>query len=222
MRSILYYTDHSLPPDLAFLCAGRLQDIAGDGEIVTVGLNKPAPFGTRRLTVTAERGTLTMFRQILAGLQATTGNHVFMCEHDVLYHPSHFNIEPMAGVYHYNTNVWHVRWPDGRAVRWDNCQQVSGLCADRDLLLDFYSQRIAQIERDGFNRHYEPGLKQTVGGRVVANWQSEKPNLDIRHNKNLTLSKWSIADFRNKHYAKGWQELDIYPGWIDVSPGVME
>ena len=54
----------------------------------------------------------------------------------------------------------------------------------------------------------------TKGGKYgVENWQSEYPNVDIRHDSNLTASKWSPAEFRNKKYAQGWQEADEVPGW---------
>lgn len=226
--SVVYYTDHGLPAELAALCAAQLQAAAGSAEIVTVGLGKPAAFGDERLTLLAERGILTMHRQILAGLEAAAGPLVFLCEHDVLYHPSHFEMGAdtfRTDAFYYNTNVWHTRYPDGHSVYYD-ARQVSGLCADRDLLIDYYARRIAQIELDGFNRHYEPGLRQTVGGQVVIDRRSACPNLDIRHGHNLTQSKWSVSDFRELRYARGWRESDTVAGWgrpADVfSKGVIQ
>ena len=221
-KSIVYYTDHCLPADLAALCRDQLVRTAGDAEIVTVGLNKPADFGNTTFTVFTERGVLAMLVQILTGLELAQGDYVFLAEHDVYYYPAHFDFIPLRNnTFYYNINVLHVRWPDGYAVAWDDCQQVSGLCAHRELLLDYYRARIAQIEREGFNRHYEPGLKQTVGGQRVENWKSEMPNLDIRHGKNLTRSKWSVADLRNQKYAKGWREMAKAPGWDEIM-GVQE
>ena len=217
-KSIVYYTDHRLPTDLMALCRNQILRAAfGKAEIVTVGLGRNAGFGDPQLTMFFERGILAMQKQILAGLKAVQGDTVFLAEHDVFYHPAHFDFAPLReDTFYYNVNVLHVRWPDGYAVAWDDCQQVSGLCASRELLLNYYRQRIAQIERDGFNRHYEPGLKQTVGGQKVENWRSEYPNLDIRHGGNLTPSKSSPADFRNPQYAKGWREMAQTPGWQDV------
>lgn len=212
-NSIVYYTDFHVPDDLRHLCQDKLLSVTVGMEIVTVGLNKPAGFG-EQITYRGARGVLTMLRQILTGLERATGECVFLCEHDVFYDASHFDFTPArADTFFYNTNVLHVRWPDRYAVAWDNCQQVSGLCASRGLLLDFYRARVAQVERNGFNRHYEPGLKQTVGGRRVENRRSRLPNLDIRHGGNLTPSKWSPSDFRNPHNAAGWVEL----GQIDLA-----
>ncbi len=195
------------------MCIGNLRMIALAREIVTVSLNTPITFGSVRLTVQGARSPLMMHKQVLAGLQASTTDIVYLCESDVLYHPSHFDYTPPRGVFVYNTNVWKVRYPDGHAVWTDSLQQVSGVCAYRETLLDFYAQRVAQIEQGAFNRHYEPGVRQSVGSRIVANRLSDYPNICIRHDANLTKSKWSPADYRNERYAKGWRESDYVPGW---------
>jgi len=210
--SIVYYTDHTLPPELCALCRDQLLRAAGRRQIVTIGLNRHSEFGDPHL-YTGERGILTMHRQILMGLECAHGDVVFLAEHDVLYSPTHFDLIPArADTWYYNTHVWHARYPDGHAVYYD-AQQVSGLVAYRQLLIDYYRARIEQLEREGFNGHYEPGLHQSVGGQKVENVRSLYPNIDVRHGGNLTRSKWSIDDFRNKRYARGWREADELPGW---------
>ena len=93
-----------------------------------------------------ERGYLTMFKQILAGLEELKTDVVFLCEHDVLYHPSHFLFTPpKKDVYYYNTNVWKVRYDDGHALHYD-CKQTSGLCAYRELLVQHYRERVRKTE----------------------------------------------------------------------------
>ena len=58
------------------------------------------------------------------------------------------------------------------------------------------------------------------------NWQSRYPNLDIRHDRTMTKSKWSPDEFRNKKYAKGWKETDgELPGWgqaVDILRRIKE
>lgn len=212
MPSVIYYTDFNVDPRLFALCRDKLVQAAGECELVTVGLGRTAGFGDQ-IWMAGTRGAVTLHKQILTGLEAATGEYAFLTEHDVLYHWTHFDfIPPRADTFYYNTHVWHVRYPDGHAVYYD-AQQVSGLCASRALLLEFYRARLAQLERDGNNRHYEPGLHQTVGGQRVENRQSVYPNLDIRHGHNLTPSKWSPADFRNRKHARGWQEATELPGW---------
>jgi hypothetical protein len=204
-NGVIYYTDGQLDPIIRDAAWAQLAKGVAVERLSFIAVYPPQG---------RTPGILTMLHQIVTGLEHSTATVVFLCEHDVLYHPSHFEFTPArADTFYYNTHVWHVRYPDGHAVYWDHCQQVSGLCAHRELLLDFYTQRIAQVERDGFNRHYEPGLKQTVGGRKVENWRSAYPNLDIRHGANLTASKWRVADFRNPQNARGWREADDVDGW---------
>ena len=50
-------------------------------------------------------------------------------------------------------------------------------------------------------------------------WRSAYPNVDIRHNKNLTPNRWRKDQFRNQRYTKGWLESDEISGWgkgIDI------
>jgi glycosyltransferase involved in cell wall biosynthesis len=209
--AILYYTCNTHPLDIETACRKQLLASKNGHELGCVSL-KPTEFGDWNITLPLERSPLSMHKQILAGLERLTADYVFLVESDVLYHPSHFRfIPPRADVFYYNTNVWKVRYPDGHAVWTDYLQQVSGLCASRELLLEFYRKRVEEIERDGFNRHYEPGPK--TGNYRAVNWQSEVPNLDIRHTATLTHAKWSPDEFRNSRYSKGWKESDRVPFW---------
>jgi len=144
---------------------------------------------------------------------------VFFAEHDVLYHSSHFDfIPPEKNKFYYNTNVWKFKLEDGHAVRTDFCQQTSGLCAYRELLLEHYRKRVELVEKNGFSRNmgFEPGTHgraERVDDYKSGSWESEFPNIDIRHDKNLTPSRWSKEQFRNQRYTKGWKEADEIPGW---------
>lgn len=152
-----------------------------------------------------------MHRQILAGLKAMKEDVVFLCEHDVIYPPEHFHFCPArSDTFYYDTSVWQLH-PDGTAIWTDDLQQVSGLCAYRELLIRFYERRIAEIEARGFDRHYEPSTK--TGEKRVGNWQSARPRIDVRHSGTLTRSKRSPGEFRNQRYAHGWTEARDIPGW---------
>lgn len=213
-KGILYYTCNTHDPKIETMCRDQLQKSKSGYEIGCVSL-KPTEFGDWYMHMNLERGPLTMHKQIVAGLKEMKKDVIFLCESDVLYHPSHFKFIPeKKDVVYYNTNVWKVRYPDGHAVWTDDLQQISGICAYRDLLLEFFENRIVQIEQEGFNGHYEPNERY---GIKTENWQSEFPNLDIRHNRTITKSKWSPDEFRNQKYAKGWKETDIVDGWGRVS-----
>lgn len=210
---ILYYTCLGHREQIETMCREQLVRASAGLHLISVSRNAPIAFGDINIVVEGKRSPLTMHRQVLAGLAHSTADVVFLCESDVLYHASHFAYEPPRDTFVYNVNVWRLRYPDGLAVWSDALQQVSGVCAYRETLIDFYAQRVQQIESGTFNRHYEPGVKQSVGSRLVVNRMSDYPNLCIRHDKNLTASKWSPDEFRNPQYAHGWRESDYVVGW---------
>lgn len=215
---IVYYTCNTHKSSIDEAC--REQLLKAGLPIVAISLNKDLNFGDIRVTVGGVRGPEMMHEQVLMGLEGAKGyDNVFLCESDVLYHPSHFDFTPQENyIIYYNQNVWKYRYPDGFTFKTQDMRQVSGICADRLLLLDFYTKRVKQIEKEGFNRHYEPGIKQTVGTTHTKDWSSQYPNICIRHDSNITKSKFSPEEFRNPKYAQGWQETgsDKVPGWGDI------
>jgi len=77
------------------------------------------------------------------------------------------------------------------------------------------------VEKNGFSRNmgFEPGTHgraERVDDYKSGSWESEFPNIDIRHDKNLTPSRWGKEQFRNQKYTKGWQETDEVPGWVEI------
>ena len=160
-----------------------------------------------------------MFRQILTALEALDTDVVFFVEHDVLYHPSHFKFTPpRRDRFYYNQNRWQVDAETGRAVHY-LCCQTAELCADRQLLIEHYRRRIAAVAAaGGYNRNmgYEPGTNawaRSLDGVGHDTWMSPFPNIDIRHGRNLSKTRWSQAEFRNKNSCRGWTEGDGVPGW---------
>jgi glycosyltransferase involved in cell wall biosynthesis len=217
-KEILYYTCNTHKPGIDEMC--RQQLLKSTLPITSVSLNKDIDFGSHRLRMDGERSPLTMHKQILLGLQASKADYVFLAESDVLYPPSHFDFLPnRKDVFYFDTNVWKLRWSDGHCVWTDNLQQLSGMVASRELMLEFFTKRVAQIEKEGFNRHYEPSPRQNVfpkerGGKYgQENYMGKEPMVCIRHDANITASKWSLGDFINKDFAKGWKESDEIPFW---------
>ncbi len=205
---IVYYTDNRIDEKIMEKCQKQIEK--SELPIVSVSL-QPLNFGDN-IVLPLERGYLTMFKQILAGLEKIQTDIVFFCEHDVLYHESHFKFTPPTkDKFYYNQNVWRLRSTDGFAVHYD-CNQLSGLCCYRELAIPYYKDLIARIEKDGWSlkeMSFEPGTRDN---RWEA-WKSEQPNVDIRHGANLTKSKWSPADFRNPQFCVNWQTSDEIPFW---------
>ena len=219
-KGVVFYTDNRVPVRIAKEVQKMIRDQALP---ITSCSIKPMPNFGNNIHLPGERGHLQMFRQILAALEAAEQDVIFLCEHDVLYHPSHFEFKPPKDdVFYYNVNVWKVRLEDGFAVRVDDARQVSGLCASRNLLLEHYRERVRRVELEGFSRDmgFEPGTHNRAG-RVddykSEVWSSEFPNVDIRLPGALTKSRWSPDEYRNKKFARGWTEstLTDIPGWDD-------
>ena len=212
-KQIVYYTCNTHRKEIEQAC--RQQLLKAGLPIISVSLNKVIDFGDTRLTLSANRSPETMHSQILYGLRDTFADAIFLCESDVLYHPSHFDfIPPRDDTFYFNTNVYKC-WPDGLTVWTDDLQQLSGMCASRNLMFIFFEHRLEQIEREGFNRHYEPGPRY---GCKTENWMSEYPNLDIRHRNTLTKSHRSVEEFRNPKFARGFKVLENVPYWNHMKP----
>ncbi len=216
-KGLIYYSD--CRGDQGVLSAVRCQivDAAPSVSVVSVTL-APVDLGAN-IVLPLERGYLTMFRQILTALEAIDADVVFHCEHDVLYHRSHFDfVPPRMDTFYYNQHVWRVNAETGQAVFY-YCNQVSGLCASRALLLEHYRQVVAHVEAHGFDRSigFEPGANRRqqalFGVHPVETWMSAGCNVDIKTGHCLTKWRGSPDQFRNKSTCQGWTEADAVPGW---------
>lgn len=219
-KGIIFYTDNTLSVKLAKAVQKQIEK--SKLPIVSASL-KPMDFG-KNVHVPGERGYLQMAKQILAALEASTADVIYFTEHDVLYHPSHFRFIPSKkDVYYYNTNVWRIRKEDGFALWTDDLQQLSGLVAYREILLKHYRERVKRLEQNNESSYvramgFEPGTHgrpERVDDLKAENYQAEFPNLDIRHETNLTPSRWKKEQFRNPRYIKGWKEAKVWEvsGW---------
>jgi hypothetical protein len=224
-RGLAYYSD--CRGDAALLEAVRAQlDHARPkaSQIVAVTLTPMyAPLPWRLRVLPLERGYLAMFKQQLAALEMLGTDIAFMVEHDVLYHPSHFEFTPPRDdTFYYNQHTYRVDAATGQGLFY-YCNQVSGLCANRKLLVEHYRQRVAYVEAHGFDRNigFEPGsnrkARELFGGQVET-WMSEGPNVDIKTANSLTPGRWDQSQFRNKNSCQGWKLVDEIPGW-GVSKG---
>lgn len=224
----VYYTDMNWDPALIRVCQKQLSR-SFSGEIVSVSL-QPLDFGRNTVLEGAVRGYVTMNRQIIMALENSTADYVFFCEHDILYPEQHFDfVPPRDDTFYYNTNVWRWWFGHPTAIRHDGLVSLSSLCANRELALRNYRNKMKQIEnadqhllkgrepRLGRLRGYEPGsVRWRKGNKNVEGldfWSSAKPIIDIRHKGTFSLSKVRLDQFN--HQPKGWVEksIDDIDGW---------
>ena len=215
-KEIIFYTDNELNPKIANEVQRNLQEISSHKGIPILSSSlKPMPhFGTTNIHFPGlKRSHRAMFQQIISAVENSTADIIFFCEHDVLYHPSHFDfIPPKEDKFYYNQNWWMLRLTDGHAIRYDSCKQ-SALCAYRELLVEEYNKREKYAKETRYRRNfwYEPGTRSDDNFGV---WKSSYPIIDVRHDHNLTRSYWKQSKFRDKSTCQNWMETDDeIPGW---------
>jgi len=211
---IIYYTSNRLKAEIK---AGCWKQIEQSGLPITVNDK-----------VIGAVGALSMFNQILDCLERSKEDYVFFCEHDILYHPSHFKfMPPQDNTFYYNINVWRWDYYSNKVITYDQIASVSGLCVNRELAVEFYRKRLKIIAERGYeaiptfgnpawarSMGYEPGKFNKEGERAQKDeWHSEYPNIDIRHTRAMTIPKMNIADF--KRVPSNWKEdvIENLPGW---------
>jgi len=215
-KGLVYYTDNRGDETILTTVRSQIHKACNGYPVVSATL-KPLDFGAN-IVLNQPRGVLTMFRQILAALEALETDYAFVVEHDVIYSRQHFQFTPPRDdVYYYNTNVWHVDSRTGRAITYQ-AKRTSQLCANRRLLVEHYKKRVARVEAEGFSRAmgFEPGSHrrpERVDDVSSATWHATRPNIDIKHGQNLTPARWSPKEFRSQKNCQGWQESDRIPGW---------
>jgi len=231
-KGVIYYTDNKLDEKIAKPCRENIQKITDKKKIGLVSSTlKKMDLGYKNVRFpTLKRGYATMFKQILGALENSKDDIIFFCEHDVMYHPSHFDFKPPEkDVFYYNQNVWLLRMPDGHALHYD-VNQLSGLCVYREAAIVHFRERFGMAEKARkemddreFNRYIRHmGFEPFTHGRVPwknqfkhDTWMSKQPNVDIKHGANATGQRWKKEQYRNQHLLINWTESDYknIPGW---------
>ena len=217
-KGIIYYTDNQLNMKLAHECRKHIDRV---GLPITSVSLKPMNFG-KNIVLKLKRSYEAYFKQILTALENIDTEVVFFCEHDWLYHASHFEFTPpKKDVFYYNDNWWRLRLADGLAVNYDT-HMVPAICAYKGILLEHYRNVIKLCEKEGFTSGvahkigFEPGTHRRVSfvnKYKAEGFRSRFPVIDVRHDTNLTSSKWKQSDFRSPRSCRNWKETDNIDGW---------
>ena len=225
-KGICYYTDNKLQDPLFSL----VQDLILEARLPIVSCSLKAISFGENIVVNGSRGYVSYINQILTALMNSKADHVFFCEHDVLYPKSHFDfIPPEDNIFYYNENVWRW-WDQGTtAIRYERMLPLSCMCVNRKFAIKHYKIRQKEIYRQGLDQFrsreprfarlwgYEPGTKKKKRGGLTDDdfdtWSSKIPVIDVRYKGTFSSPKIHIEDF--KHEPKNWQEIDIkdIKGW---------
>lgn len=224
-KSCIFYTDSMIGEPIKSAVEKRI--LEAGLPIVSCSL-RPLDFG-KNFVYEGSPSFITYMNQIRTALENSEADYVFFCEHDILYPKCHFDFTPPRDdTYYYNTNVWRWYFGSGFAVTYDHLVSLSGLCCNRKLALDQYTQRITKaltmppetnIREPSWARKwgYEPGTKRMGNGGfselAYEMWRSDIPIVDIRHYGTISKAKISLEDF--KHPPENFQQIRMedIPGW---------
>ena len=217
---LVYYTDNSGDPFLMEACRRQVKRCMEthripDRHLVSVS-HKPLDFG-RNIVMDLERAVLSIFKQVLKGLQESTADIIFLLEHDLVYHPSHFDFRPSdKNIFYYDRNRWSVCDVTGKAVFY-HTNVPSMLCADRQLLIDHYSRVVKMTEKNGWRSRYgyspPKGLPKEKQLGKYKSYFAALPCLDIRRKDAWTRKRMDKSQFRSDRSCRGWTESESVPGW---------
>ena len=218
MVGILYYSSNEL--DGTPLNDWCIETIKDSGLPITSSTQLPIDLGKNVLYGSGKRmgrSHSILYKQILKGLYAAEQDYLFFCEHDVLYHPAHFEfVPPRDDTYYYDGNVVKYRLSDRKVVTYD-CKWLSQLCANREILIDHYEKRLQMIA-DGKKAYgYEPGSGQSkkIDNYKADKWYSDGTSIDVRHGGNWTgVRRMDPSEFRNKKTCRDFKVLKVEDlGW---------
>ena len=207
-RVILYYTDSQLDDNLAQLVRKQILKACGPIPIFSVS-QKSLKFGTNIVVGEKPRSSQSMFEQMLAGLKEIPEDAiVYLCEHDIFYHPSHFAILPTDKKHaFFNRNRYHYRLGMDCFLKARGMRAYSQGVAYRDVWIEHIKTRIDECKKEGGKKPMHiPFL----------NFASERPNVDIRHDQNLTPDGDYKRDWLNGLKLGRVPTETNLPGWGGV------
>ena len=151
-KAVIHITDNSLPEPLASYCREVLVKEAGDIEIISVS-QKPITLGKNICVGETGRNWLSIYKQQLAGAEATDADYVGICEHDCLYTHEHLAwIPPTDDTFYYNHNCWLLQLASnhpelkGMYSYIPRRYALSQLVCNRKLLIESLKERLDLLQ----------------------------------------------------------------------------
>lgn len=207
-RVIVYYTDSNLDPKLANAVRKRLKKVCGPIPIISVS-QKSLAFGKNVVVGDRPKIYKSVYEALLTGVKsAPEGSIIYLCEHDVFYHPSHFAfLPPEKGTLFFNTNRYYYNLGKDTFLATRGRRTLSQCVAFREDIIKHAEERLSNAGED-ITERWENWEKRSV--LKCRNFESNRPNVDILHGGNLTLR----GHYKNR-YVKGKEKGDVtnLPGW---------
>lgn len=224
-KGLVYYTNNYPAENIFLACQKQLNKCMEIWKYPIYSISrKPINFGINTV-MDLENGLISMYKQIYEGLRQCETDVIFLIEHDLLYHPSHFDtsmIDYKPDHFYYNRNQWHVNSETGDTVTYLH-NDTSMLSALREPLMK-HIKRAMETNADRF--HSSWGISPPKGippeeqkSMHYGTYMSEVPVVDIRHPNTLTKVRMTKDQFRNEAGRRGWTESDHIPGWAGKTKG---
>lgn len=200
-KAIIYYSDNRI--DGTEVNNASRKSLVESGLPIVSVTQKRIDFGNN-IVVDKQPSGRSLIEQVIIGLEQAEADYVYLCEHDCIYHASHFDI--VSGVIAYNENMWRLT-PNGYHIHPHTKPVLSACTGPREKVLaamrqklEHYKQLEAQHAINGvtsrFGFLYEPGRGTGPAGGKTKCWltKSKMPCLDVRHSQNFTgrgfLASW--------------------------------
>jgi hypothetical protein len=208
MNTILYVTDNTLEDAISLPCRERLVHEAQDIPIVSVSQN-PIDLGHNVCVGEIGRSWLSLYKQMLAGLEVIDTDNVVIAEHDCLYTHEHLSYQINAkSIFWYNENHWLVQWHgnhpemEGMYSYWPKRTALSQLVCSRDLLLESTREILGLIDNglkvaQGLHFYGEPGVKSAQFERAFVEASSGRSTQLQAYLKEY-VTKYTSAYFRTE------------------------
>lgn len=194
-RTIVYYTDSRLEKNLDEAVRKQIKKCADGLPIISVS-QKPIDFGTNICVGIKPRCYLNLYQQLLIGLNEVDDDSiVYLCEHDVFYHPSYFDFIPvLKNKIYFNLNRYYSNRNENFFVPAIGQRALSQCVSYKKPLLLHVEEQV------------QSRLKNIASPCIgpFVNFVSKFPNIDIRHGGNF-----SDSDRFNSKSEMVWE----IPGW---------
>jgi len=223
-KGLVYYTDNVPPKKFLKTIRTHLKRVSNGISIVWVS-QRPIDEENNIVLRGLSRSHHSRCLQILTGVKKLDVDVIYFAEHDVIYHPSHFDFLPKdKDVFYYNLNRWWLRSSDGKTC-FREAQSLSQLVAYKGIIEDFYIRRMAYYA-DGIKigcgnepgKHVIPELPPYKNGSFYSKW----PNIDIRHSHNYTRSNKFKAEYELRDEIPFWGKTkDRYEEFIKGLDGTI-
>jgi len=197
MKQIVYFTDSMLEEELAEATRKQILKAANGIPIISVS-QKPLVFGKNICVGYKPICYLNLYEALLTGLEATPEDSIiYVCEHDVFYHPSHFEFVPSRkNRIYYNLNRYYWKQNETFYLKTIGKRALSQAVACRDVLIDHVRDQVSKRRA---------GISAPCEGPFT-NFTSEYPNIDIRHRSNFSRS----GSYKNSNKSRRYWDLDYW------------